>query len=40
MRISGGNRKRRRTEEDDVRFARSFEKLVLMAKENEIGQDI
>mgnify|MGYP004509943247 FL=1 len=31
---------RKRTEEDDVRFARSFEKLVLMAKENEIGQDI
>ena len=31
---------RKRTEEDDVRFARSFEKLVLMEKENEIGQDI
>lgn len=31
---------RKRTEEDDVRFARSFRKLVLMAKENEIGQDI
>lgn len=31
---------RKRTAEDDVRFARSFEKLVLMAKENEIGQDI
>ena len=31
---------RKRTEEDDVRFARSFEKLVLMAKENESGQDI
>lgn len=31
---------RKRTEEDDVRFARSFGKLVLMAKENEIGQDI
>ena len=31
---------RKRTEEDDVRFVRSFEKLVLMAKENEIGQDI
>lgn len=31
---------RKRTEEDDVRFARSFWKLVLMAKENEIGQDI
>lgn len=42
-RCSGKNhlkRPRKKTEEDDVRFARSFEKLVLMAKENEIGQDM
>ena len=29
---------RKRTEEDDVRFAQSFEKLILMAKSEEDGQ--
>ena len=29
---------KKRTEEDDVRFAQSFEKLILMAKSEEDGQ--
>jgi uncharacterized protein YaiI (UPF0178 family) len=40
--MSGGHRfctdRRKRTEEDDVRFAQSFEKLILMAKSKEGAQ--
>ena len=35
---SGNGDTRKRTEEDDVRFAQSFEKLILMAKSKEAAQ--
>ena len=35
---SGNGDTRKRTEEDDVRFAQSFEKLILMAKSKEGAQ--
>jgi uncharacterized protein YaiI (UPF0178 family) len=35
---SGSGDPRKRTEEDDVRFAQSFEKLILMAKSKEGAQ--
>ena len=35
---SGNGDPRKRTEEDDVRFAQSFEKLILMAKSKEGDQ--
>ena len=35
---SGNGDPRKRTEEDDVRFAQSFEKLILMAKSKEGAQ--
>ena len=35
---SGNGDQRKRTEEDDVRFAQSFEKLILMAKSKEGAQ--
>ena len=36
---SGNGDTRKRTEEDDVRFVQSFEKLILMAKSKEGGQN-
>ena len=35
---SGNGDQRKRTEDDDVRFAQSFEKLILMAKSKEGAQ--
>ena len=35
---NGNGDRRKRTEEDDVRFAQSFEKLILMAKSKEGDQ--